>query len=519
LPVTTFALRLIAVLAAALTLFAPLAAHADDEAAPETPIDAASAPSPEVPASDAPHLESLPTAGMLTAEDVHLPGGERMGLVGGALLFDIGGDWGLGPAAYGAITGGRGGLFVGGAELQRRWGLGNGFALATGLFVGGGGGAGAPVGSGLMLRPAVTLLKDFGPTFQLGLSWSSVRFPSGEIHSNQIGLALGWRQEFLHFSGSGAIPSASALPSAGLGFDRIGATVSRYRLHGDRSRQIDLVGARAERRSGLSNFTWGLEAAAAARGDAAGYMEALATAAYSIVPLDYDLPSWRVGARVSGGAGGGGSVPTGGGALAKAALETEFSPYPGWTLGADYGVARSRNGSFRAQEVKAWLSLDLEPGLNARTTTSAHVTRTEWVATLQHHTHVPRSDGTEQPIDTIGLKLNRYIGDHFYISGQAHSAFAGHAGAYSVGLVGLGVSAAPLESVRVGFEGLAGAAGGGGVTTAGGAIVQAMSWAAWQPGRVGEIRLGVGATRTVHTGHTSPALELSWGRAFGMAAR
>ena len=477
-------------------------------------------PAPPDATSDAPHLESLPTAGMLTAEPVHLSGGERMGLVGGALQFDIGGDWGIGPAVYGAVTGRRGGLFVGGVEVQRRWGLGGGFSLATGLFAGGGGGAGAAVGSGLMLRPAVTVFKDFGQTFQLGLSFSSVRFPSGDIHSNQIGLALGWHQEFMHFSGSGAIPNASALPSAGLGFDRIAATASTYRLRGDDTHKAGLlIGARAERRTGLRGFTWGIESAAAARGNAAGYMEVLATAAYSVAPLDYELPSWRVGARVAGGAGGGGAIPTGGGLLGKAALTTEISPYPGWTVGADYGIARSRNGSFRASEAKAWLSLDLEPGLNSRTAAAAHVARTEWVATLQHHPRIPRTDGTARPLDTIGLKLNRYLGDHVYVSGQAHSAFAGSAGAYSVGLVGLGVSAAPLSTVRVGIEALGGAAGGGGVTNAGGAIAQTMAWAAWQPGRVGEFRAGIGATRTVHGGHTGPVMELSWGRAFGMAAR
>lgn len=473
--------------------------------------------SPLVQAEDV-HPESLPTSGMLGFELVHLPDGERMGLVGGSLLFDIGGDWSVGPAVYGAVTGRRGGLFVGGVELQRHWGLGNGLSLATGLYAGGGGGADAPVGGGLMLRPAVTLLKDIGPTFQLGLSWSSVRFPSGQIHSNQIGLLLGWRQEFLYLSGSGPVPQVSALPPAGLGFDRMAATASSYRFSDGSARRFGLVGARAERRANIDGVTWGMEAAAAAKGDAAGYMEILGTTAFSVAPFDSMLPSWRIGVRLGAGAGGGGAVPTGGGLIGKALGTMEWSPAAGWTVGADHGLVRSRSG-LRAHQTELWLALDLEPGPDGREAPTGRVVRTEWVGAWQHHTRIARRDGTRQPLDTIGLKLNRYLGDHLYLSGQAHSAFAGGAGAYSVGLVGLGVSASPRASLRIGAEALIGAAGGGGVTTSGGAITQGMVWAAWQPGSVSELRLGLGAARPLHDGHAGPVIELSWGRAFGMAGR
>jgi len=464
------------------------------------------------------HPESLPTAGILGFEFVHLPGGERMGLIGGSLLFDIGSNWGIGPGVYGAVTGRRGGLFVGGVELQRRWGLGNGFALATGLFAGGGGGAQAPVGNGLMLRPALTLLKDIGQTFQLGLSWSSVRFPSGEIHSNQFGLMLGWRQEFLHLSGSGAVPASSTLPSAGLGFDRMAATASTYRFADADGRRVSLVGARAERRSNIDGFTWGMEAAAATRGDAAGYMEILGTTAFSVAPIASVLPTWRIGVRLGAGAGGGGAVPAGGGLIGKAVGTMEWRPAAAWTIGADYGVVRSRS-ALLAHQAQLWVGMDLEPGLEGRNGPPARVVRTEWVGAWQHHTRITRSDGTRQSLDTVGLKLNRYLGEHVYLSGQAHSAFAGGAGAYSVGLIGVGVSESPAPALRIGAEALIGAAGGGGVKMAGGSIAQGLAWAAWQPGRVGELRLGLGAARGLHSGHAGPVVEVSWSRAFGMAGR
>ena len=463
--------------------------------------------------------ESLPTSGMLSYERIRLPQGERVGLVGGSLLFDIGADWGIGPAVYAAARGARGGLFIGGVELQRRWGLAHGLSLATGLYAGGGGGSGAPVGSGLMLRPAITLLKDLGPSLQLGLSWSSVRFPNGHIGSNQVGLALAWRNEFVHLKGASGDLVPPLNTATGLGFDRMEATVSRYRLSGADDRRFGLAGARAERRTSVDGVTWGLEAAAAAQGGSAGYLEILGSVAYSIAPLPSAWPSWRVGVRAGAGVAGGASVPSGGGLIGKALATSEWRIAPGWTLGGEYGGLRSVNGGLRAREVRVWVGIDLEPGVDGRIDAPRHLVRTEWVGALQHHARVERRDGTRESIETIGLKLNRYTGDNFYFSGQAHSAFAGGAGAYSVGLIGIGLATNPAAPWRAGAEALVGAAGGGGAVTAGGAVGQGLLWASWNPPAGGEWRAGIGAAKVLRRGATSPVLEISWSRAFGMAGR
>jgi len=124
-------------------------------------------------------------------ERIKFPGDEGVGLVGTSYLVDVPLLEGLsaGPAVYGAITGRRGGFFAIGAEVAWRRQLAGPLGIELGLFAGGGGGAGAPVGSGLMLRPHADLLWDFGP-FALGLSVSHVRFPSGEIASTQVGVVL-----------------------------------------------------------------------------------------------------------------------------------------------------------------------------------------------------------------------------------------------------------------------------------------------------------------------------------------
>jgi hypothetical protein len=505
--------------------------------------------------------EALPITTTFGIESIRLPAGERMGLASGSLLFEIGDGWKAGPAIYGAASGHRGGFFVGGLELQHRWMLGQGISLATGLFAGGGGGAAAPVGGGLMLRPAATLWKDIGPALQLGLSWSSVRFPSGQINSSQVGVALAWRDEFIHLVDadmpSHSDSNSSSVRPTGLGFNRIAATATSYRIDDAGShRHIGLAGARAESNSSIDGLSCGFEGAAAAKGDAAGYMELLGSASISLAPLSSIAPGWRVGARLGAGLAGGGNVPTGGGLIGKASLMSEWRVASGWTIGADVGTVRAASGPLRATQAQVWLGMDLEPRRDARSNAghefivASSVVRTEWVGVLQHLGRVERRDGSSDPLDTIGIKLNRYVSDYVYLSGQAHSAFAGGAGAYSIGLIGVGVATRASTKAatnvttnaangaagdaaidarnpwRVGGELLIGAAGGGGVATASGAIVQGLTWGAWSPSTSTEWRVGVGATRPLRASkiadsgnHISPVFELSWSRAFGMSGR
>ena len=463
-------------------------------------------------------LEALPLRFVLGIENVELPGGEAMGLIGGTLLFNVGGGWSLGPAVYGAATGQRGGFLVGGIAVQRRFALAPGWDLAAEFYAGGGGGAAAPVGSGLMLRPALTLFRDLTPTLQVGLSASYVSFPSGQIDSGQIGLALAWRSEFLHLRQAGlggGVGDAASLPS-GLGFDRMAALATAYDFRDDSGRRIGLVGARADRRSGIENMRWGLEASAAAQGDAAGYMEILGTVSYSVAPAPAAWPDWRVGARGGLGVGGGGAVPTGGGFLGKLTATSEWRLAPGWTWGAEAGGVASANGGFKALQGQLWLAADLEPDPGDRSGGGGKGVRNEWVGAWLHYQEAARVNGGAGALDLIGLKLNRYLGPNFYVSGQAYSAFAGGAGGFSVGLVGAGLAAAPAEQLRVGAELLVGAAGGGGVQTAGGAVLQGMAWAGFSPVPQHEWRIGVGGVRSFSGALSSPLVELSWTRVFGL---
>ncbi|HEY1391997.1 MAG TPA: hypothetical protein VFV25_01395 [Methylibium sp.] len=488
--------RLLRLLAAAVAL-APLAAQAQT-----------------VPAAS-----QMPMSTMLGFEQLRLPGSERLGLVGASLLFRTDSGWWLGPAVYGAATGERGGFFVGGAELQRRWTLVDHTQLVTGLYVGGGGGGAAPVGGGLMLRPALTLLQDFGG-WQAGLSLSDVRFPSGDIHSHQLGLLLAWDGSYRYYDTALIGRPSFDIERSGLGLDRAGITLSQYRLPD--GRHVDLVGVRAEQNDEASGLHGGIEAAAAAKGGAAGYMELLGSLGWEQALLPQALPSLKLGLRGAVGLGGGGGVPNGGGAMAKAAATVGWQLVPGWRLALEAGIVRGWHGLPHERSAQIWLATDLgdshRPSVLGAT---GEIQRNEWAFSLQHVQHADRKTGGRGSLDTLGLKLDHYLGDSFYLSGQAHSAYAGGAGAYSVGLLGAGL-ATPAADRRwqLGAEVLAGAAGGGGVATGGGAIVQGLGWAAWRVGPSSQLRLGAGKVRSARSGGlNSPLVELAWSQSFGLTGR
>jgi len=464
-------------------------------------------------AADATTQESTIDVG-LGYEQLKLPGEEKMGLVGASVLFPLGSQWWAGPAVYGAASGHRGGLFVGGAELQRRFALPWDWDLRAGLFAGGGGGAAAPVGGGLMLRAAATLTHDFGP-LRGGLSWSHVRFPSGDISSSQLGLVLSWERPFRYFDAQAAGQPQPASGPTGLGFQRLAGTAGVYQLRGSDTRRVGLVGGRAEwQATGAGVFT-GIEAAAAASGGAAGYMEILGNAGWRWTPMPDALPL-SLEARGALGLGGGGDMPTDGGPIGKVSIGASIAFGGGWRGGIELGEARGLGSSLRAHTGQVWLAMDLEPAPGGA---SGTITRNEWSATLQHHLNAQRKDGTEASLDTVGLKLNRFVDEHVYLSAQAHSAYAGGAGAYSIGLIGAGLATLPDQGFRFGAELLLGAAGGGGVATGSGAIAQSMAWAGWSVTPESEIRVGVGAVKALRGDLRSGVMELSWTRALGLGGR
>jgi hypothetical protein len=426
-------------------------------------------------------LRTLDARVRIGGEHVHLPGGERMGLAGLTELLNVGGQWWAGPGVYGAAAGRRGGLFVPGVEGAWSHPFNDWLAVDAGVFAGGGGGAAAPVGGGLMLRPHVDLVFRF-PGVYTGPTFSKVWFPNGQINANQFGWMLNFDSSFRYRPASftGAATDGSA---TGLGFDHVDAMVTfEHPFHSTSTAgtpltaRIGLVGLRAERI--VDGPLWaGIETAGAASGGVAGYAEVLGTAGLRW-PVVADRLS--LGVRASAGLGGGGGIDTGGGLLVKAAAGATLRLTSTLGIGAEIGVVDApRHAHFKAETAAVSLNWaldvpqsDLAGWFNS---TPGTPTRMEFGAGFERY-RAARKDGRTEALEAVVLQVNRFVAPDLYVTGQAHSAFAGGAGAYSQGLFGVGAQLPVTQRLRLGIEALGEAAGGGGVDTGGGAVVQGRAY-------------------------------------------
>lgn len=477
-------------------------------------------------ASDDPlMLNTRPASFRLGFEEIKLPGNEKMGMVGGTYLLEALPNFYVGPAAYGAMTGQRGGFFTGGFEAAYRIPLTDQLGVETGFYVGGGGGgAAASVGGGLMLRPHIDLLWDFG-SVRAGISASSVRFPNGSIKSNQIGAVISMDTDFIHASADQNGQTIPFRQRGGMGFDKIGVQVGAYKPS---TGTLDNTGTPTTATVGFAGFhaeqflkdgwVWGVQAAGAGKGGADGYAEVLGT-------LGKEVPLFggrvHAGMRGSFGMGGGGNINAGGGALAKAALYGTLSLTRNVYLMAEAGHARMLDGEFKANYGLVGVGLVLDrPAFQNNLDATSTIQGWEWSGAVQRYAAAIRRDGSKRDLDTIGFKMDRDLGYGIYLSGQAHSAMAGKAGGYSVGLFGGGWKT-PKTSFGLsgGAEMMIGASGGGGVYTNGGAIMQPMVYLKQEIGKGWNLRAGVGKVKALKSGLNSTVYDVSLGYAFGLPVR
>ena len=452
-------------------------------------------------------------------ERIKFPGDERVGLVGTSYLIDVASIPGLsaGPAVYGAITGRRGGFFTLGGELAWRRQLAGPLGVEIGLYAGGGGGAGAPQGGGLMLRPHADLLWDFGP-YALGLSLSRVRFPNGQIDSTQVGFVFNAINDFRYVPAARLSSAVRSGGRAGFGFDRVQIVSGIYRTQSGLTladgrplrRDIGYLGVRAEQ--AFSEYTyWGLEANGAAQRSVAGYAEYLGTLGAETEVVRNRV---NVGARVALGMAGGGGIQTAGGVLAKAAVYSVVRISPEFGLSLEAGAANAPRGRFRAAYASAALVWALDGPDSAGMPTRP--TRTDFSAGVERFDAV-RRDGSTRALQADVLKINRFLSPEFYLAGQVHSAIGGGAGGYSSALIGAGWTRALGAGIHVGAELLGGASGGGGVDSRGG-IVQPMAYLGYQLSPSVALRVGAGQVKALHGPLSSPVVDLSLSITYGVSA-
>ncbi len=453
-----------------------------------------------------------PGALRLAFERLRMPGGERpLSLAEVGLLADL--PWSLyaGPALFGAVAGERGGFFVAGVEMGWRAEPRLGLGLDAGLFAGGGGGGSAPVGGGLMLRPRLALTwSTQQDRFSLGIARAT--FPSGEIRSAQVYVAWERRLHAL-FSHEPLEPWEALRHRGNLRLWPVALDV----MVSHRSQVGDLHGAGATVPAmdlvGLSTgfgiagpLRLRVEGHAAYGGDSGGYMEALAGP-----ELRFELGPGRrlalVGA-LEAGSGGGGGIATGGGFLVKASGGLDLSLVSSFHAGLEAGIVAAPSAPLRAASIGMKLGWAFElAGAGGATeeaaapSVSAELFALSWRfrSSLRRYASAQRvtAGGGSVPVDELAFHADLLVSDATYVTAQSGWAVSGQAGAWATGLLGGGLSSPSWRGHRVGMEALAGAGGGGGIWTGGGALVHATAWWSYDlTARVG-IQLSAGRARAI----------------------
>jgi len=415
----------------------------------------------------------------VTYETIQLTPNEKMGLVGVSTLFDMNDNWYGGATLYGAVEGERGGFFTVGLDGGFKTELFSNLSLKSGMFLGAGGGGAAPQGGGLMFRPYVetTYLTQSG--LSLGLGVSHLKFPNGEIESDQVYLlaSVPTTGNFLkghHFSTLFDDELLNTLNNkvkvSFLVEHYVPSALSTNTDGVSKTQNYDLAGVELDlfQNENLFNF---IQLAGAGRGDSAGYMEVFGGVGYQYHVGK--LPLYLV-AQAGLGAAGGGKVDTGGGVAyrADAGLNVTLSKH--LSLEGRTGVIAPFKGDFQAQTYTARLAYS--QALDNSILESVNLKKIKPIAlTLRllnksylNSDKIFKSSDKNERLDLLGFALDSYLDNNFYLTGQTFWAYDGESGGYAEGVVGGGYKSDTIAKFSLYTEVLAGVGGGGGVNIGGG---------------------------------------------------
>jgi hypothetical protein len=437
----------------------------------------------------------------ISLENITMPApGEKMGLAGFNYLLDFSHFFYGGIAGYGALTGERGGFLTGGFEGGAHTSILNHLWVDTGLFLGGGGGGAAAQGGGLMLRPHFGFFYEFS-NYRLGLQYSKVKFPDGEINSDQISLSIEIPFTSLY---TNSPDRANQTYSFGEITDQTPSEIKNRLGHTNETFTLtsqfyfpksDSLTTRGQPQNGTMGLI-GIEfrhdlddriyflirPAGAMGGNTDGYAELFFGGGY-IYPLPY-FDRIALSASLSAGSAGGGNVDTGGGAVIKANAGLDYSLTRHVFLEIEAGYIKATGGSFSAPALGFKAGYDMESLTYGRIISPIQpedqIRLTGWRLRPSHQTYLSPQrkspDTSKENVNLIGLKGDRVLSQSFFLTGQALSAYNGRAGGYSAGLIGAGWESPPVFGTKNQFnaEILIGAGGGGGLSVGGGAIVEPM---------------------------------------------
>ena len=436
------------------------------------------------------YITPSPTAIRMTYESLSLPGGEKMGMLGADLLVSVNDHLRLGVGTYGALRGERGGFITLGVEGELQQRINESWMSHAGLFVGAGGGRGGYTlsGGGLMLRGDVGVSYESKGYGNIGFGVSHVRFPSGTITSTQPYIQYEYPFNSLLVAGWTDAPTLDR----SIRLDPVQASANEFALVGrhyqfassavrddgqPQNSSMQLVGV--EWLSYL-NERWFLkvESEGAMGGENNGYMQILLGGGYRL-PI---TRSTSLKLHVAAGPAGGGGADTGGGLLLDAGLGLQQNISKNLAIELLAGGVTAPSHSFEALNLA--LKFNYQFGLpdvssSAISWNTLGDFDTEQLRVrLTNQTYFKadpnwRNRSINQEVSNLGVQVDYFVSPHLFMTGQGLAAYAGDAGAYMTGQVGLGTQWDLTQHWFIEGEALVGAAGGGGLAVGGGLVAQA----------------------------------------------
>lgn len=424
----------------------------------------------------------------LDMPETSIPNEKNMGFTGIHYNLFIN-DWAYtGLGIYGAVSGNRGGFFTLGFNAGIKKFLGKNLYTDIGFHYGGGGGAGAPDGGGVFILPHVNLGYQF-KDFSINTGWSYVNFfDGGEIKGHQLNVALEIPIDFTYanhvasekeydfdslLNSDWNVPSKKT--SLMLHFNNLrikgGAENPNVKLFGDAT--IRLAGFEYASYFSKNWFAF-LKVDGAYDGIKAGYMDVFLGGGYM---YSFNKNRTNILAKFGLGAGGGGGVDSQGGFLLYPDISLEQQIFKDVFIALNKGYVLSPNSNFYTSSYGVGLKYYIErEGLiaNEKEITNGKFQGIEVITKHDVYFDAKRDGQPTEDLHQISVQVNLNLNKNVYVAGQTSFANFGNAGAYAEGIVGFGLKSNAFlnNKTTVFVQALAGAAGGGDISTGEGLIIK-----------------------------------------------
>jgi hypothetical protein len=390
---------------------------------------------------------------------------------------------------YGSVNGKRGGLFTLGINAGIKSMLTKKLFIDSGIHFGGGGGAGAPDGGGVFILPHINLgyqFKNFSTT--IGYSYINF-FDKGNINNKQIrlGIQIPLSFNYASFKEKEKYFTTKELKNSNwnLFSKRISMMMHLNNLSPYGGSQFTDGGSLKGKTIRLAGFEFDsyftdnwfvfFKADGAFHGIRGGYMDIFLGGGYH---FSMNKNSTNILAKFGIGAGGGGGADTGGGFLIYPDISIEQKLYNNVYFSINKGYLSSPNQEFTSSTLGFGLKYYVNhSGIKNNSNASLSKNKFKGIEISigqEMYLDAKRMLQPTENLHQIALQLNLFLTKTIYLAGHTSFANFGNAGAYAEGIVGLGYQTKPLLNQRLQLftQILAGAAGGGDISTGQGLIVK-----------------------------------------------